>query len=206
MTEKIRIVLIDDHPVLRDGLKTILNSIDEFEVIGEGENGKEAIEIYFKLMPDVVLMDLSMPEIGGVEAMEEILKKDPNAKVIILTMYEGEEDLFGAFLKGAYAYIPKKEKTEEIIKAIKSVYFGTKIIPYNIRERLRRSPKSILTEREMEVLKLISEGLSNKEIAYKLNIKLRTVKAHISSIMGKLNVSKRTEIIKKATEIGIIHL
>jgi two-component system NarL family response regulator len=204
--KKITIMVVDDHSIIRDGLEALLNEIDEFSVIKKAKNGFEAIEFHKKLNPDITLMDIKMPCLDGISAMKKILENNPQAKVVILTTYMGEDDIYKAFESGAKAYILKDIPIEEFKEVIKRVYNNEKYITPDIASVLaKRISSKDLTEREMEVLKALSKGMSNKEISKFFNISLSTVKTHIKNIFEKLEAKNRTEAIAKAIEKGIIH-
>lgn len=206
MKDKIKILIVDDHSILRDGLEALLNGVENFEVVDKTGKGYEAIELYSKLKPDIVLMDIRIPDLDGISSMEKILEKDPNAKVIILTTYMGEEDIYRSFEKGAKAYLLKDTPISDLEKTILKVFQGEKVIS---NEQAMIISKRIglkeLTQKEIEILKLISEGYSNKQISSILKISENTVKTHLNNIFEKLDASSRTEAISKAIKKGILH-
>jgi two-component system, NarL family, response regulator len=202
----IRVLVVDDHPVVRDGIASILNRREDMTVVGEASNGKEAIDLFKENLPDVTLMDIAMPVMGGLEAIETIRKDFPSAKIIVLTTYAGDEDIYRAFQLGAMGYILKEAPVQELTEAIQKVYEGKRHIPSVIAAKLsERISEPELTHRELEVLKLLAGGKSNSQIAEFCHITTRTVKAHISAIISKLNVTNRTEAVAKAIERGFIH-
>jgi DNA-binding NarL/FixJ family response regulator len=203
----IRILIADDHFVVRMGLIALVNTEDDLEVIGEASDGKQAVDLFEKLMPDLVLMDLRMPVKDGIAATTEIFRKHPHARVLMLTTYDGDTDIHGAIQSGAQGYVLKNATGMELIPALRAVAAGQKWIPGEISARLAsRKVFEELTAREMEVLRQIAKGLANKEIADALKISEHTVKDHLKHILGKLHVADRTEAVTAALQRGIIHL
>ena len=207
MGEQIRIMVVDDHFVVRMGLTTLINTQTDMTVVGEATNGKQAVELFRAERPDVTLMDLRMPEMNGVEAITAIRNEYPDCRIIVLTTYDGDEDIYRAFQAGARAYLLKDMHRDELLEAIRSVYRGQRFIPPAVASSLAdRMPRSELTTRELEVLKLIVKGMSNKEIASALEITEGTVKVHVNNVLGKLGVSDRTKAATTAIQRGIVHL
>jgi len=203
----IRLLVVDDHPVVRGGLVALLGTVDDMNVVAEGSDGREAFELYSVHQPDVTLMDLRLRTVGGVEAIQLIRAKWPAARVIVLTTFDGDEDIYKAIQAGAKAYLLKGMSVEELISAIRAVHQGRVRIPAAIAEKLaERMSGPQLTHREIEVLQLIVRGRSNKEIGSDLNISEATVKTHINSLLGKLGVSDRTSASTAAIQRGIVHL
>ncbi len=212
---KIKILIADDHPVVREGLSAMLSKEHDIQVVGEAENGVEAIEKARALQPDVVLMDLRMPELDGVEAMRQIRAKNPEMKFIVLTTYDNDEYIFKGIEAGARAYLLKDAPREELFTAIRAVYKGESLIEPAVAgkvldrfaelSREAQAPDA-LSERELEVLNLMAKGAANKLIAATLNIGESTVKTHIQSIFQKLGVGDRTEAVTQAIKKGIIRL
>jgi DNA-binding NarL/FixJ family response regulator len=203
----IRILVVDDHMIVRMGLKALIDSQPDMEVVSEAANGREAVEMFRQHVPDVTLMDLRMPVLGGAEATREIRNEFPKARIIALTTYDGDEDIYRALQAGARGYLLKDAIREELLIAIKSVYAGQKHVPPAIAARLaERIPLSDLTARETEVLTLIVKGLNNSDIAIALSISKGTVKVHVNNILGKLGVSDRTQAATTALQRGIVHL
>ena len=197
----------DDHPLIRDGLAAVIRAEGGLEVVAEAANGEEAIEAYARLHPDIVLMDLRMPVMDGLAATRAILADDPNARIIVLTTYDGDEDIYRALQAGAQGYLLKDMFFEELEDAIRKVHAGAKRLPAVVAERLaERMGASELTLRELEVLQEIVKGKTNKEIATTLHISEATVKSHINNILGKLGVSDRTQAATRALQRGIVHL
>jgi DNA-binding NarL/FixJ family response regulator len=213
--EAIKILIADDHPVVREGLNAMLSREADFKVIGEAKDGAEAVNRVNELKPDVVLMDLRMPEIDGVEAIRQIRSANPDVKFIILTTYSDDDYIFSGIEAGARAYLLKDAPREELFKAIRSVYRGESLIQPVVASKLldrfsqlsRRTPAGEeLSERELEVLCLMAKGAANKEISAELKIAQSTVKTHISNIFQKLGVNDRTEAVTQAIKKGIIRL
>jgi two-component system NarL family response regulator len=203
----IRLLVVDDHPVVRGGLVALLGTVDDMQVVAEASDGREAFEQYSLHQPDVTLMDLRLHTVGGVEAIQLIRAKWPAARVIVLTTFDGDEDIYKAIQAGAKAYLLKGMSVEELISAIRAVHQGRVRIPAAIAEKLaERMSGPQLTNREIEVLELIVRGRSNKEIGSDLNISEATVKTHINSLLGKLGVSDRTSASTAAIQRGIVHL
>src|SRR5215212_8863278 len=205
--EKIRIVVVDDQAVVRQGFVALINTVPDMEVIAEGTDGRQAVELYKKLKPDVLLTDLRMPVMTGVEAIAAIRREFPSARVIVLTTFDGDEDIYRSLQAGAQGYLLKDMFFDELEEAIRKVHAGGRRIPGVVAERLAgRVGGSDLTGRELEVLKLIVGGRSNKEIGAALGISEATVKSHINSILGKLGVTDRTQAATTALQRGIVHL
>lgn len=205
--EKIRILVADDHYIVRAGLVSLLSTADDMEVVCEASSGKEAIAAYEQHFPNVALLDLRMPEMGGVESIKQICKKYPDAKIIVFSAFNGDEDIHKAFDAGAKGYILKSSIGEDLLEAVREVDAGRKWIPRDVSSRLAiRKSYETLTPRETEVLSEIARGSSNKEIANALKISDYTVKDHIKNILGKLQVAARTEAVTVALQRGIIEL
>jgi len=206
-TEKIHIMVIDDQSVVRQGFVALINTVPDMEVIAEGINGQQAIELYREHKPDVTLIDLRMPVLGGVEAIAAIRSEFPDARLIVLTTHDGDEDIYRSLQAGARGYLLKDVFFEELEAAIRAVHSGGRRIPAAIAERLaERMASTDLTAREMEVLELIVRGRSNKEIGTQLGISEATVKSHINNILSKLGVTDRTQAATTALQRGLVHL
>ena len=204
---KIRIIVIDDQAVVRQGFVSLINTVADMEVIAEGTNGQQAIELYKQHKPDVMLIDLRMPVLSGVEAISAIRRESPGARMIVLTTYDGDEDIYRSLQAGAQGYLLKDVFFEELEEAIRKVHAGSRRIPAAVAERLaERMSGSELTSRELEVLQQIVAGKSNKEIGTHLNISEATVKSHINNILSKLGVTDRTQAATTALQRGIVHL
>ena len=205
--DTIKIMVIDDQAVVRQGFVALINTVSDMAVVAEGTNGRQAIDLYRLHRPDVTLMDLRMPELGGVEAFTAIRKEFPDARLIVLTTYDGDEDIYRSLQAGAQGYLLKDMFFEELEEAIRKVHGGSRRIPAQVAERLaERMGSTDLTGRETEVLEQIVAGHSNKVIATRLNISEATVKSHINSILSKLGVSDRTQAATTALQRGLVHL
>ena len=205
--DTIRVLLVDDQQIVRQGLATILKYAEGIEVAGQAGNGEEAVRLAHELQPDVVLMDIKMPRLGGIPATRQICAELPDIHVIILTTYDGDEDIYRSLQAGAQAYLLKGTPRAELLDTIRAVHAGRKRIPPEVASKLaERIAASELTERELEVLELIVAGQSNKEIGVSLSITEGTVKAHVNSILSKLSVSDRTQAVTEALRRGIVHL
>jgi two-component system, NarL family, response regulator len=205
MSQKIRIMLADDHEVVREGLAAILARREIFDVVAEVGDGEAAVDAWHQLKPDIALLDLRMPKMEGVEAIRLIRASDPNAKLIILTTYDGDEDIYQGLRAGAKGYLLKDSPRDQIIDAIHAVLAGRTYIPSQVGEKLAsRVNSDALTDKELQILKKIAEGQSNKKIAAELFISEGTVKFHSNSIYAKLGVSSRTEAVKVAITRGLV--
>ncbi len=203
----IRILVADDHPSMRMGIIALVGSQPNMEVVAEASDGEEAIEVYDDVLPDVVLMDLRMHNMGGAEAILSICKKHPDAKIIVLSTYDWDEDIHRAIQSGAKSYLLKDMAVEDIAGTIRSVFEGEEVLPRQVAERLEeRSQRQPLTERERDVLESLVKGRSNKEIAQSLSVSDETVKSHLKTLFQKLSVRDRTEAAIAAIRHGIIHL
>jgi DNA-binding NarL/FixJ family response regulator len=203
---KIRIMVIDDQAVVRQGFVSLIKTVPDMEIIGEGSNGQEAVDLFRRLRPDITLMDLRMPGVSGAEAITQIRGEFPGARIIVLTTFDGDEDIYRAVQAGAQGYLLKDMFFEELEAAIRKVHAGARLIPGSVAERLAaRMSSSELTGRELEVLRQIVDGKSNKEIGNVLNISEATVKSHINNILSKLGVSDRTQAATTALQRGIVH-
>jgi DNA-binding NarL/FixJ family response regulator len=216
LTDTIRILVADDHPVVRDGLVAILGTQPDFEIIGEAGTGTEVVQQVTTLQPDVVLMDLEMPEMDGVDALKTLRDNGVSVRAIVFTAFDTDERILGAVQAGAQGYLLKGAPREELFNAIRIVHSGASLLQPVVASKLLRQvsqPKNqtsnhveTLTPRESEVLQLLAQGLQNKEIATKLVISERTVKFHVSSIMGKLGAGNRTEAVTLAAQQGLVEL
>jgi DNA-binding NarL/FixJ family response regulator len=203
----IRVIVVDDHPVVRFGLAAIIGIQPDMAVVAEAASGREACEICDRNPADVVLMDLRLPELSGVEAILRIRKTNPRLRFIVLTTYEGDEDIHRALAAGAQGYLLKGMSHDKLANAIRSVHSGLKFIPESISRSLaERPPHSELSARELQVMELIVQGRSNKEIGEMLGISEATVKWHVSIILHRLNVTDRTQATVAALQRGIVHL
>ncbi len=204
---QIRLLVVDDHLVVRMGLVALLKRRKDFEVVAEAENGAQAVERFREHRPDVCLMDIRMPKLSGVQALAAIRAEFPEARVIMLTTYDGDSDIHGALAAGASGYLLKDVEGEELVFAIREVHRGGRYLPEGVAQRLTEHSKSPqLTPREIEVLELVAKGLSNKQIASVLNFTDFTAKAHVRNILEKLGVEDRTGAVTEAMQRGIVHL
>jgi DNA-binding NarL/FixJ family response regulator len=207
LSERIRIMVVEDHHIVRQGLVALLETIPDMTVVAEAADGKQAIGLFRQHRPDVTLMDLRLPAMSGVEAVEQIRREFPLARIIVLTTFDGDEDIYRALQAGARAYLLKGMFGDELMDAIRAVHSGKSRIPAIVAERLaERMGGPSLTGRELEVLELIVLGNSNKEIGGELAISEATVKTHINSILDKLGVTDRTQAVRTALQRGIVHL
>lgn len=206
-SQSIRLMVVDDHQIVRQGLVALLNTEPGLSVVAEATNGQQAVELFRQQRPDITLMDLRLPVMGGVEATKNIRQEFPTAKIIVLTTYDGDEDIYRALQAGAQSYLLKGVSFDELIEAIRTVHAGARRIPATVAERLaERVAGQELTGRELQVLELIVKGKSNKEISTELAISEATVKSHVNSLLSKLGVSDRTQAATSALQRGIVHL
>jgi DNA-binding NarL/FixJ family response regulator len=205
--KKIRILIADDHYIVRMGLVALVNTDPDMEVVAEAADGSQAIELFEKHKPDLVLMDSRMTVKNGIEATIEIRKTNPEARVLILTAFDGDADIRKAFEAGAQGYVLKSSTGEKLIPALRAVAAGERWIPKEVAHRLSsRNSYETLTARELQVLNEIAKGLANKQIAANLGITEYTVKDHLKNILAKLRVADRTEAVSVSVQRGIIHL
>lgn len=203
----LRILVADDHLVYRMGIRTLLENEPGMRVVGEAGSGEAAIELYRRLRPDVMLLDLRMPGRGGVEVVETVLTESPSARILVVTSYQTEEEIFRVLRAGALGYILKDMGREMLLEAIRSVEAGIRWVSPTIeRQYLERSARQALTAREVEVIRLLARGLTNREIAGVFRISESTVKNHVNSLLAKLEVSDRTEAVTLCLVRGIISL
>ncbi len=206
MMEAIRVLVVDDHHVVRQGLVALLKTVPEMNVVAEASDGRQAVELFKKHQPDVTVMDLRLPVMTGVEAIREIRREFPAARIIVLTTFDGDEDIYRALQAGARGYLLKDMAGDDLMDAIRAVHAGKSRIPAAIAQRLaERVSGADLTAREMDVLKLIVAGKSNKEIGRDLYITEATVKTHINSLLSKLGVTDRTQAATTALQRGLVH-
>lgn len=204
---KIRLLLVDDHAVVRMGLSFMMNSQPDMAVVGEASSGVEAIELFAKLKPDVVLMDLKMPDMTGIDCIALLRKAQPEARAIILTTYGGDENIYRALQAGARAYLLKDMSRDEILDAVRAVDAGQTSLPPGIAASLAaRMPDADLSPREIDILRSIARGLSNKEIGSALGISESTVKGHVNHLLQKLKARDRTEAVTVGLRRGLISL
>jgi DNA-binding NarL/FixJ family response regulator len=213
MTDQIRILVADDHPVVRDGLVAILSTQADFVIVGEAANGREVLQQALTLQPDVILLDLEMPEMDGVVALQQLRAHDIAARVLVFTVFDTDERILGAVRAGAQGYLLKGAPREEIFRAVRVVHAGGSLLEPIIASRLMHRvnheqalANQVLTPRELDVLRLVARGLQNKEIAGELTISERTVKFHVTAVMHKLGAGNRTEAVTLAAQRGLIQL
>jgi two-component system NarL family response regulator len=205
--DKIRVLVADDHMTVRAGVSSIIGMQSDMEVVGEAENGRQAVDLWHKHRPNVMLLDLRMPVLDGVGVINEICHLEPSAKFVILTTYDTDNEIYGAIKAGAKGYLLKDERREVLLESIRKVSRGETCIPPALVEKLTAGMRSeSLTSRELEVLALLARGKSNKEIAAKLFISETTVKGHLRSVFTKLNVLSRTEATTTALRRGLVQL
>lgn len=215
MTESIKVLITDDHPVVRRGLTALLATKEDIEVVGEASNGKEAVQRVKELTPDVILMDLVMPELDGVQAIGQIVKEFPDARILVMTSFATDEKVFPAIKAGALGYLLKDSSPEELIDAIHQVYRGEPSLHPKIARKVlleisnptaKTPSEDPLTEREMDVLTSIARGMSNQEIGLSLSISETTVRTHVSRILNKLHLASRTQAALYALKEGLVDL
>ena len=216
MSQKYRMVIAEDHTILREGLRSLLSSSPEFEIVGEAEDGREAIQSVEKYKPDLILTDLSMPRMNGMEAIREIKRVSPKTRIVVLTVHKTEEYILATFKAGAHGYLLKDSTHSELIKALKKVLSGKQYISPEISEKViegylegkktlkAQTPWETLTPRERVILKLIAEGCKNKKIADDLCISIKTVEKHRSNLMEKLNLHNVQALTAYAIERGLV--
>ncbi|HSY72188.1 MAG TPA: response regulator transcription factor [Alloacidobacterium sp.] len=207
MAESIQIMVVDDHHIVRQGLVALIGTLPGMQVVAQASDGEQAVDLYRTHRPDITLMDLRLPNKNGVDAIAQIREEFPAARIIVLTTFDGDEDIYRALQAGAKGYLLKGMNADELTEAIRAVHAGKSRIPAVVAERLaERMGGPSLTGRELDVLKRIVGGRSNKEIAGDLFISEATVKTHINSILSKLGVSDRTQAATTALQRGIVHL
>ncbi len=213
--EKIRVMVVDDHAIIRKGVRAVLDLVPDIELVGEAENGTQAVELDAELIPDVILMDLMMPEMDGIECIKQIKARRPNARILVLTNFAGEDMIFPAIKAGAMGYHLKDSSPDALINAIRQVHEGVAALHPTIAKKIlddlhssEKQPLSEepLTQRELEVLKLLARGFENKEIADQLVISEATVRTHVSNILGKLHLASRTQAALYALREGLASL
>jgi NarL family two-component system response regulator LiaR len=215
MSEAIRVLIADDHAVVREGLRALIDTEPGMELAGEAADGAEAVQKMRSLRPDVILLDLVMPRMDGIEAIGQIKEEDPDARILVLTSFAEDEKVFSAVKAGALGYLLKDSSPQELLRAIREVYRGEPSmqpsIAHKVMRELQRSSNlpptgEPLTERELEVLQFIAQGLTNQEIADRLFVSERTVRAHVSNILGKLHLANRTQAALYALREGLAKL
>jgi two-component system response regulator NreC len=211
---EIKILMVDDHAIMRDGIRALLDLQEDMEIIGEAADGNEAVEQALKLKPEVIIMDLAIPGLDGLEATRRILKKMPQTKILVLTQHDNKEYIVAAIKAGVAGYVPKRALGKELVSAIYAICKGDSFLYPSVaaaliesyRRQIDEEPYDRLTSREREILKLIAEGNSSREIAERLYISLKTVMGHRTKVMGKLGIHNRTELIKYALRKGLVSM
>jgi DNA-binding NarL/FixJ family response regulator len=216
MEDTVRVLIADDHPLFREGMRGRLDRVADVAVVGEAASGDEAVELAHKLEPDVILMDIKMPGLNGIEATREIQRANPQIGILVLTMFEDDDSVFAAMRAGAKGYLLKDSGGEGVVRAIRAVASGEAVFGPGVAERIigffsaprtaapqRAFPE--LTEREEEVLSLVAQGKSNREIARQLFVSLKTVRNHVSNILLKLQVADRAQAVIRARDAGMGH-
>ena len=211
---KLKILIADDHPMLREALHRALDGEEDVEIVAEAGDGEEAVKLTSELKPDVVVMDIVMPKLNGIEATKKIKEVIPNTAVLILTTYDDEEYILGLLDAGAAGYLLKSARGSDIVEAVRAIQAGESVLHPNIIAKLLKRAMTgpveghqrseLLSERESEVLKLVALGMSNKEVATKLLVSERTIKAHLTNIFNKLNVASRSEAIVRGLKLGLV--
>jgi DNA-binding NarL/FixJ family response regulator len=212
--QKIKVFIVDDHAIMRDGIRALLSVDDDIQVVGEASDGKEAIKKIPELKPDVVIMDIAMPGMDGMEATRQVLKATAKVKILMLTQHDNKDYILSAIKAGASGFVPKRAVGSELVSAIKAVYRGDSVLYPSVasaliedyRQRTELDPYDRLTTREREILRLIAEGHTSQKIANLLVISLKTVLGHRTKIMEKLDIHNRTELIKYAMRKGLISI
>lgn len=206
-TSRIRVLCVDDHRVMLDGLALLIGRQPDMEVIASATSGERAVELFESHLPDITLMDLQLPTMSGLDAISAIRARHPDARIVVLTMFQGDEDIYRALEAGAAAYLLKDTLAEDLVSVIREVNTGQRRIPPDVAAALAvRKVNPVLTPREVEVVQLITQGLRNKEIAVALGISEQTAKVHVKNILAKLNVSDRSAVVAVAVRRGIIHI
>ncbi|HEX7393802.1 MAG TPA: response regulator transcription factor [Anaerolineaceae bacterium] len=213
MNERIRILIVDDHPLIREGLRAILETQPDMELVGEARDGNEAVARAQALKPDVILMDLALPHMDGVEATRQIIQNDPLVRVLILSNYLDDDKVFGVLKAGAKGYLIKETNPQDLRQAVRAVYQGKSALDPAVQRKLvdqfaqttgkSASSKDNLTEREQEVLRLMAQGLTNPQIGHKLSIAEGTVRFHVSNVLKKLGLKNRTQAVLYAVHNGL---
>ena len=203
----ISVLCVDDHRIVREGIGLIIAREPDMEVVGSAATGEEAVAVFTRERPDVTLMDLQLPTMSGLEAIHAIRREDADARIIVLTMYQGDEDIHRALTAGATTYLLKDTLSDDLIRFVREVHAGRRPIRPDVKARLdERATQPTLTPREVQVMELVSEGKRNKEIAVRLGISEETVQVHLKNIFAKLKVGERTAAVNVAIRRGIVHI
>lgn len=204
---KIRVQCVDDHAVVREGISLKINLQPDMTVVAAAATGEQAVALFASHRPDVTLMDLQLPKMSGLEAIRAMRAIDPDARIVVLTMYQGEEDIYRALQAGAATYLLKGTLSDDLVRIVRDVHAGGRPMPPDVAAKLaERAPRSALTPREIEVVTLMAKGMHNKEIAAALRISNETVRIHAKNIFAKLQVPDRTAAVMDALRRGIIHV
>jgi len=207
MDATIRVLCVDDHPLVRKGIASILLTEPGMELVGEATDGREALRLFRALTPDVTLMDLRMPGLDGIAATRAITAEFPDARIIALTSYDGDQEIYRALQAGVRGYLLKETVHTDVLRAIRAVHSGKRLVPADVAARLGDYfPKAALTPRETDVLQLVATGLGNREIGHRLGAAQGTIKIHVQNILDKLGAADRTHAVALAIRRGIIHL
>jgi len=207
LSSKIRVLCVDDHSIVREGISLIINRQPDMEVVACAASGDESVELFQRVKPDVTLMDLRLQGMSGTEAIEQIRRSDHGARIVVLTMFDGDEDIHRALQAGAATYLLKDTLSDDLIRVVREVHSGKRPVSADVEARLaERSAHPTLTPREIDVMELVTQGLRNKEIAASLGISEGTVQVHMKSIFAKLEVNDRTAAVKIAVRRGIVHM
>ena len=207
ITPRIRVLCVDDHRIVREGIGLIIARQPDMEVVGSAATGEEAVAVFKRERPDVTLMDLQLPTMSGLEAIHAIRREDADARIIVLTMYQGDEDIHRALAAGATTYLLKDTLSDDLIRFVREVHAGRRPIRADVKARLdERATQPTLTPREVQVMELVSDGRRNKEIAVLLGISEETVQVHLKNIFAKLKVGERTAAVNVAIRRGIVHI
>lgn len=207
LDQAIRVLCVDDHPIVRKGIASLIANESDMRLVGEAASGREAVELFRTLQPDVTLMDLRLPELDGIGATRMIREEFPQARVIALTSYDGDQEIYRALEAGARGYLLKEMVHSDVLRAIRVVHSGKRLIPSEVAERLSEYfPQIVLTEREVQVLSFVAKGMANKDIAHRLGTASGTIKMHVQNILSKLGAADRTHAVTIALERGILHL
>lgn len=205
--EQIRVLCVDDHPLVRKGIASLLSTEADMVLTGEASTGREALELFRRFRPDVTLMDLRLPDLDGVTLTRMIRQEFPDARILALTSYDGDQDIYSAIEAGVRGYLLKEVVHAEVLRAIRAVHAGKRVLPPDVLERLSdHFPQIALTPREVEVLAFVAQGLANKDIAGRLGTASGTIKMHVQNILGKLEASDRTHAVTIAIRRGILHV
>jgi DNA-binding NarL/FixJ family response regulator len=203
----IRVLCVDDHPIVRKGIASLLANETDMRLVAEAATGREAVDVHRAVQPDITLMDLRLPDFDGVTATRMIRGESPQARIIALTSYDGDQQIYRALEAGARGYLLKEMVHSDLLRAIRVVHSGKRLIPPEVAERLTEYfPQIVLTEREVEVLSCVARGMANKDIAHRLGTASGTIKMHVQNILSKLGASDRTHAVTIALERGILHL